>query len=408
MAKKGENIVGLDIGTTKICAIVGEVTDNGIDVVGIGTAPSSGLRKGVVVNIESTVESIHKAMEEAERMAGIEISSVYCGIAGGHIEGFNSHGVVAIKDKEVQSGDLHRVMDAARAVAIPPDREIIHIIPQEYIIDDQHGIKEPLGMSGVRLEVKVHMITAAVSSAQNIVRCANRTGLNVSDIVLHQIASAEAVLNPDEKELGVVLVDLGGGTTGIVIFSKGSIVHTAVLPVGGNHVTNDLAVGLRISVADAEKIKIKYGCALSSMISKNDTIDIQGIGGKKSRPLSRKFIAEIIEPRVEEIFSLVQREMIKSGTEGLLASGVVLTGGSILLPGSLELAEMIFDLPVRKGIPKGFGGLVDVSSSPIFSTAVGLILYGAKNGKNAPFRIRERNIYDRVKSRMKEWITEIF
>ena len=408
MAKKGENIVGLDIGTTKICAIVGEQTENGIDIVGIGTSLSSGLRKGVVINIESTVESINKAIEEAERMAGIEISSVYCGIAGGHIKGFNSHGVVAVKDKEVQEGDLRRVIDAAKAVAIPLDREVIHIIPQEYIIDDQDGIKEPLGMSGVRLEAKVHIVTGAVSSAQNIIKCANRTGLNVSDIVLQQIASSEAVLNPDEKELGVALVDIGGGTTDIAIFSEGSIVYTAVLSLGGNHITNDLAVGLRTPTAEAEKLKIKYGCALSSLLAKDDTIDVQSVGGRKSRPLSRKLISEIIEPRVEEIFSLIQREIIKSGYEDLLASGVVLTGGSTLLTGMQELAEMIFDLPVRKGIPKGFGGLLDVVSSPIYATGVGLILYGAKNQRSTKFKIREQNIYHKVKSRMVEWITEIF
>lgn len=408
MAKKGENIVGLDIGTTKICAIVGEQTENGIDIVGIGTSPSSGLRKGVVINIESTVESINKAVEEAERMAGIEISSVYCGIAGGHIKGFNSHGVVAVKDKEVQEGDLRRVIDAAKAVAIPLDREVIHIIPQEYIIDDQDGIKEPLGMSGVRLEAKVHIVTGAVSSAQNIIKCANRTGLNVSDIVLQQIASSEAVLNPDEKELGVALVDIGGGTTDIAIFSEGSIVHTSVLSLGGNHITNDLAVGLRTPTAEAEKLKIKYGCALSSLLVKDDTIDVQSVGGRKSRPLSRKLISEIIEPRVEEIFSLIQREIIKSGYEDLLASGVVLTGGSTLLTGMQELAEMIFDLPIRKGIPKGFGGLLDVVSSPVYATGVGLILYGAKNQRNTKFKIREQNIYHKVKSRMAEWITEIF
>lgn len=408
MAKKGENIVGLDIGTTKICAIVGEQTENGIDIVGIGTAPSSGLRKGVVINIESTVESINKAIEEAERMAGIEISSVYCGIAGGHIKGFNSHGVVAVKDKEVQEGDLRRVIDAAKAVAIPLDREVIHIIPQEYIIDDQDGIKEPLGMSGVRLEAKVHIVTGAVSSAQNIIKCANRTGLNVSDIVLQQIASSEAVLNPDEKELGVALVDIGGGTTDIAIFSEGSIVYTAVLSLGGNHITNDLAVGLRTPTAEAEKLKIKYGCALSSLLAKDDTIDVQSVGGRKSRPLSRKLISEIIEPRVEEIFSLIQREIIKSGYEDLLASGVVLTGGSTLLTGMQELAEMIFDLPIRKGIPKGFGGLLDVVSSPVYATGVGLILYGAKNQRSTKFKIREQNIYHKVKSRMMEWITEIF
>ena len=408
MARKGEIIVGLDIGTTKICAIVGERTEAGIDIIGIGTTPSSGLRKGVVINIESTVESIKKAVEEAELMAGTEIVSVYCGIAGGHIKGFNSHGVVAVKEKEVCESDLRRVIDAAKAVAIPLDREVIHIIPQEYIIDEQDGIKEPLGMSGVRLEAKVHIVTGAVSSAQNIIKCANRTGLNVSDIVLQQIASSEAVLSSDEKELGVALIDIGGGTTDIAIFSEGSIVHTAVLALGGNHITNDLAVGLRTPTQEAEQLKIKYGCAMSSMIGKDEMIEVQTVGGRKPRVLSRKLISEIIEPRVEEIFSLVQREIIKSGYEDLLASGVVLTGGSTLLNGMSELAEMIFDLPIKRGVPKGFGGLLDVVNSPMYSTGVGLVLYGSRNQKNTKFRIREQNIYNKVKNRMMEWISEVF
>ncbi len=408
MPKKGEIIVGLDIGTTKICAIVGEKTDTGIDIVGIGTSVSTGLRKGVVINIDSTVESIKKAVEEAELMAGVEINSVYCGIAGGHIKGFNSHGIVAVKEKEVKDTDLRRVIDAAKAVAIPLDREVIHVIPQEYIIDDQDGIKEPLGMSGVRLEAKVHIVTGAVSSAQNIIKCANRTGLNVSDIVLQQIASSEAVLNNDEKELGVALIDIGGGTTDIAIFSGGSIVHTAVLSLGGNHITNDLAVGLRTPTPDAEKLKINYGCAMTSMIDKDQWVEVQTVGGKRSRTFSKKEIAEIIEPRVEEIFSLVQREIIKSGYEDLLASGVVITGGCTLLNGMQELAEMIFDLPVKKGIPKGFGGLLDIVSSPIYATGVGLVLYGSKDENNTKFKIREKNIYNKVKSRMVEWITEIF
>ena len=408
MPKKGEIIVGLDIGTTKICAIVGEKTDTGIDIVGIGTSVSTGLRKGVVINIDSTVESIKKAVEEAELMAGVEINSVYCGIAGGHIKGFNSHGIVAVKEKEVKESDLRRVIDAAKAVAIPLDREVIHVIPQEYIIDEQDGIKEPLGMSGVRLEAKVHIVTGAVSSAQNIIKCANRTGLNVSDIVLQQIASSEAVLNTDEKELGVALIDIGGGTTDIAIFSGGSIVHTAVLSLGGNHITNDLAVGLRTPTPDAEKLKINYGCAMTSMIDKDQWVDVQTVGSKRFRTFSKKEIAEIIEPRVEEIFSLVQREIIKSGYEDLLASGIVITGGCTLLSGMQELAEMIFDLPVKKGIPKGFGGLLDIVSSPIYATGVGLVLYGSKDENSTKFKIREKNIYNKVKSRMVEWISEIF
>ena len=408
MAKKGDVVVGLDIGTTKICAIVGEKTQTGIDIVGIGSSHSTGLKKGVVINIDSTVESIKKAVEEAELMAGTEISSVYCGISGGHIKGLNSHGIVAVKDKEVREIDVRRVLDAAKAIAIPLDREVIHIIPQEYVVDHQGGIKDPLGMSGVRLEAKVHIVTGAVSSAQNIIKCANRTGLNVSDIVLQQIASSEAVLSPDEKELGVALVDIGGGTTDIAIFSNGSIVHTAVLSLGGNHITNDLAVGLRTASQDAEKLKINYGCAMASMVNRDEKVEVQTVGQKHSRSYSKRTISEIIEPRVEEIFSLVQKEIIKSGHEDLLASGIVITGGSTLLKGMTELAEMIFDLPVKRSVPKGFGGILDIVSSPMYSTGVGLVLYGAKDHQNVKFKIREKNIYRKVKSRMMDWITEIF
>ena len=408
MAKKSELVVGLDIGTTKICAIVGEQTDTGLNIVGVGSSPSHGLRKGVVINIESTVNSIKKAIEEAELTAGCEISNIYCGIAGGHIKGFNSHGIVAVKEKEVKPADLQRVIDAAKAVAIPLDREVIHIIPQEYIIDDQDGIKEPLGMSGVRLEAKVHIVTAAVSSAQNIIKCANRAGLNVVDIVLQQLASSEAVLSPDERDLGVAMVDIGGGTTDIAVFSEGSIVHTAVLSLGGNHLTNDIAVGLRTPTAEAEIIKCKHGCALSSLVDSAETIEVPSVGGRKPRVVSRKVLTEIIEPRVEEIFALIQREIVKSGYEDLLASGIVITGGSTLLEGMPELAEYIFDLPVKRGVPHGIGGLTDVVNSPIYSTGVGLALYGAKNQKSAMFKIREDNIYGKVTSVMKGWMQEIF
>src|SRR3990167_3047979 len=325
MAKHYNLTVGLDIGTTKICAIVGSVVDDRIDIIGIGTSSSTGLRKGVVINIEATVESIKKAIQEAELMAGVGINTVYTGIAGGHIKGFNSHGVVALKDKEVKKTDIQRVIDAAKAVAIPLDREVIHIIPQEYVIDDQDGIKEPLGMSGVRLEAKVHIVTGAISSAQNIIKCCNSTGLNVGDIVLQQPASSAAVLTKDEKELGVALVDIGGGTTDIAIFSGGSLVHTAVLSLGGNHITNDIAVGLRTPTFEAEKIKCKYGCAISSMVNKYETIEVPSVGGRKPRILSRQVLTDIIEPRVEEVFALVHREIVKSGYEDLLASGVVIT-----------------------------------------------------------------------------------
>lgn len=409
MSRKDNNIVvGLDIGTTKICAIVGEVTHDGIDVIGIGSHPSRGLRKGVVVNIEATVDSIKKAVDEAELMAGCEISSVYAGIAGGHISGINSHGIVAVKNKEVNENDLTRVIDAAQAVAIPLDREVIHVIPQEFIVDEQDGIKEPLGMSGVRLEAKVHIISAAVTSAQNIVKCANRCGLNVNDIVLEPLASAEATLSEDEKELGVVLVDIGGGTTDVVIYCNGSIVYTSVLTLGGNHITNDIAVGLRTPANEAEKIKQKYGCALSSMVDGNETIEVPSVGGRKPRILSRQILAEIIEPRVEEMFSLVRQEIIKSGYEDMLASGVVLTGGATLLNGMPELAEQVFDYPVRRGSPKGIGGLVDVVRSPVYSTGVGLVLYGSQGVNETRFRVRDDGVYQKVKNRMKHWIGDIF
>ena len=409
MNSKRENlIVGLDIGTTKICAIVGAMTDEGLDVVGIGTSPSRGLRKGVVINIESTVNAIRKAIQEAELMAGCEIKSVFAGIAGGHIKGINSQGVIAIKNREVTTEDVRRVIDAAKALAIPMDREVIHILPQEFIIDDQDGIKEPLGMSGVRLEARVHIVTGAVASAQNIIKSCNKAGVDVGDIVLEQLASSEAVLTPDEKDLGVALVDVGGGTTDIAIFVDGAIKHTSVLSLGGNHLTNDIAVGLRTPTAEAEKIKQVSGCCLVSMVGKDETIEVPSVGGREPRILSRQLLAEILEPRVEEIFTLVNREIVKSGFEDLIASGVVLTGGSAILPGMPELAEQIFDLPVRRGTPTDIGGLTDVVNSPIYATGVGLVKYGSRNMQTRNFVIGQENLFDRVTRRMKEWFGEFF
>ena len=409
MAHSNNLIVGLDIGTTKICAIVAEVTKEGkIDIVGLGTHPSKGLRKGVVINIEATVESIKNAVQEAELMAGCEISQVYAGIAGGHIKGFNSHGIVAVKDKEVSDADVDRVIDAARAIAIPLDREVIHILPQEYIIDDQDGIREPLGMSGVRLESKVHIVTGAVTSAQNIVKCAQRCGLSVADIVLEQLASSEAVLSEDEKELGVALIDIGGGTTDIAIWSEGSIVHTSVLAVGGDHITNDIAVGLRTPMEAAERIKQEHGCAMATMVEEEDTIEVPSVGGRKPRVLSKRILTEIIEPRVEEMFSLVHQEVQRTGYEDLLASGVVITGGATLLEGMPELAEDILGLPVRLGVPQNIGGLVDIVKSPLYATGVGLALYGRDHEASRYFKVREENVYGKVKSRMKSWLGEIF
>jgi cell division protein FtsA len=411
MANRRENlIVGLDIGTTKICAIVGNVTEDGVDIVGIGTSPSRGLRKGVVINIETTVASIRKAIEEAELMAGCEIKSVYAGIAGGHIKGFNSQGVIAIKNREVSPDDVRRVIDAAKAIAIPMDREVIHILPQEFIIDDQDGIREPLGMSGVRLEARVHIVTGAVASAQNIIKSCNRAGLDVADIVLEQLASSEAVISAEEKEIGVALVDIGGGTTDIAIFVDGAIKHTAVLSLGGNHLTNDIAVGLRTPMAEAEKIKQKYGCCYTSIVGKDETIEVPSVGGRKPRILSRQLLSEILEPRMEEIYTLVNREIVKSGFEDQIASGVVITGGTSILEGMPELAEQIFNLPVRRGVPQNIGGLVDVVNSPVYATGVGLVLYGSKNQgiREFPTVQNDDNAFRRVVRRMREWFGEFF
>lgn len=408
MARKDDIVVGLDIGTTKIACIIGEVTQEGIDIIGIGSHPSTGLRKGVVINIDATINSIRKAVEEAELMAGVDVNTVYAGIAGGHIKGFNSHGIVPIKNREVRKVDLSRVVDAASAVAIPMDREVLHVIPQEYVIDDQDGIKEPLGMSGVRLEAKVHIVTASVASAQNIVKCANACGLHVSDIVLEQLASSEAVLSDDEKELGVAVVDIGGGTTDIAIYSQGSIVHTAVLSIGGHHITNDIAVGLRTPMAEAERIKHAYGCALTSRISPSETIEVPSVGGRPPRVISRSILAEIIEPRVEEIFAFVAREIVESGFEHSIASGVVITGGSTVLDFMPELAEEVLEMPVRLGCPKSVGGLIDVVRHPKYATGVGLVCYGAKHDEQELFRVQDENIYQKVTHRMRQWFTDFF
>ncbi len=408
MGRREEIVVGLDIGTTKIACIIGEVTADGIDIIGIGSHPSAGLRKGVVINIDATINSIKKAVEEAELMAGCEVHTVFAGIAGGHIQGFNSHGIVAVKDKEVKATDLARVVDAARAVAIPMDREVIHVIPQEYIIDEQEGIKEPIGMTGVRLEAKVHIVTASVTSAQNIIKCANACGLNVADIVLEQLASSEAVLSADERELGVAVVDIGGGTTDIAIYANGSLVHTAVLSIGGNHLTNDIAVGLRTPMAEAERIKQRYGCAMTSKVSSEETIEVPSVGGRPPRILSRQILSEIIEPRVEEIFAYVGREIKNAGCEHLIASGVVITGGTTILENMPEIAEEVLGLPVRRGVPRGIGGLVDVVRDPKYATGVGLVQYGAKHADVNLFRVREEGVYRKVALRMKRWFAEMF
>jgi cell division protein FtsA len=407
MAKREELIVGLDIGTTKIATIVGLITDEGIDIIGVGTHPSNGLRKGVVVNIDVTVASIRRAIEEAEHMAGCEITQVYAGIAGAHIRAMNSHGTVAIKDKEVRGVDIARVLETARAVPLPQDREIIHVLPQEYIVDEQDGIKEPLGMAGVRLQAKVHIVTAAITSAQNIVKCCERCDLQVADIVLQPLASAHAVLHDDEKELGVALIDIGGGTTDLIVFLDGSIVHTAVLPLGGNQVTRDISLGLRTPVHEAERIKLRHGCAMTAMIAEDETLEVPTVGGRSARRVQRQLLGEFIEPRVEEIFALAQAEIAKSGYADRLASGVVVTGGQALLEGTQELAEEVLGLPVRRGIPKGIGGLVDVVKTPAYATGVGLVLHGARHASEAGASLgfdRRRGVMERMRS----WFSEVF
>jgi cell division protein FtsA len=407
VAGQGNIIVGLDVGTTKICAIVGEVSGDEVNIIGMGTYPSIGLRKGVVVNIESTVDSIKKAVEEAEIMAGCEISSVYAGIAGGHITGFNSKGIVGIKGPEITQNDVDRVIDAARAVAIPMDREVIHVLPQEYTVDGQTGIQNPIGMSGVRLEAKIHIVTGAVASAHNIVKCANRSGLDVCDIVLESLASGEAVLTDEERELGAGLIDLGGGTTDLAIFSRNNIRHTFVLALGGNNLTNDIAVGLRAPLAEAEKIKKKYGTCISRNISTDETIEVPGMGGRETKKLPRQILGEILEPRMDEIFKLINREIHEADMHNSIASGIVLTGGTALLEGATEIAESIFNVPTRLGKPRNISGLVDVVNNPMFATGVGLVLYGAKNLPAKKFRIRDKNIFNRLILRMKKWFKEV-
>jgi cell division protein FtsA len=406
MSKKMEKnlIVGLDIGTSKVVAIVGEVTpDNEIEIIGLGSHPSRGLKKGVVVNIESTVQSIQRAVEEAELMAGCQIHSVYAGIAGSHVRSLNSHGIVAIRDKEVTPYDVERVIDAARAVAIPADQKILHILPQEFIIDAQESIREPVGMSGVRLEAKVHMVTGAVSAAQNIIKCVRRCGLEVDDIILEQLASSHSVLTDDEKELGVCLVDIGGGTTDIAVFTEGAIRHTAVIPIAGDQVTNDIAVALRTPTQHAEEIKIKYACALTQLASVEETIEVPSVGERPDRRLARQTLAEVVEPRYEELFTLIQAELRRSGFEDLCAAGVVLTGGSSKMEGAVELAEEIFHMPVRLGTPQYVSGLVDVVRNPIYSTGVGLLLFGYQNRAMREAETRMGTGFNGVWRKMKSW-----
>ncbi len=404
VSKEGNMVVALDIGTSKIVALIGEINaDGGVEIVGIGKHPSRGLKKGVVVNIDTTIDAIQRAVEEAELMAGVNINSAYAGIAGSHIQSLNSHGIVAIKDKEVTESDLERVMDAARAVAIPADQRILHVLPQDYVIDQADGIREPIGMSGVRLEARVHLVTGAQSAAQNIIKCVDRCGLDVDDIILEQVASSHAVLEDDEKELGVCMVDIGGGTSDIAIFLNGAIQHTAVIPVAGDQVTNDIAVAVRTTTQFAEQLKIKHGKALRQLVVEDQTIEVPGIGDRESRGLSTQTLASVIEPRYEELFTLIQAEVRRSGFEGLIGAGIVLTGGSSMIAGAVELAEEIFHMPVRIGAPLKVGGLKGEVANPVYSTGVGLLLYGAAQNEYTGGRRFSHVTHENLWERMKNW-----
>ncbi len=400
-------IVALDIGTNKVAAIVGELGPDGqIEIVGIGSHPSHGIKKGVVVNIESTVQSIQRAVEEAELMAGGRITSVYAGIAGSHIRSINSHGNVAVREKEVNQQDVDRVIDAAQAMAIPADQRILHVIAQEYVIDNQEGVREPLGMSGVRLEAKVHMVTCATNASQNIEKCIERCGLAVNDIVLEQLASSYAVLSDDERDLGVCLVDIGGGTTDIAVFTGGAIRHTAVIPIAGGQVTNDIAMALRTPTQSAEEVKMKYACALAQLAGPDEMIKVPGVGDRPSKELSRQALAEVVEPRYDELFGLIQSELRRSGYEDLLAAGIVLTGGASKMEGVVELAEEIFHMPVSLGLPRHVQGLKDIVRNPIYATGVGLLLYGKEREEEMAGRQMKR--IGGTLGRFKKWFGENF
>ena len=405
MAKEQKNlIVGLDIGTSKIVAIVAEIMPEGrLEVIGMGQAPSRGLKKGVVVNIESTVNAIQRALEEAELMADCKIREVYTGIAGSHIRSINSHGMVAIKDKEVGQSDVDRVIETARAVIIPTDQQVLHILTQEFIIDGQEDVREPLGMSGVKLEVKVHIVTGAISAAQNIIKCVRRCGLEVRDLILQPLASSMAVLSEDEKDLGVCLVDIGGGTTDIAVFTGGAIRHTSVIPIAGDQITNDVAMALRTPTADAEDLKVKYGCALRQLADAKEMIEVSGVGDRPARQMSRQTLAEVIEPRVEELYSLVQAELRRSGFEELLSSGIVITGGSSAMEGMAELGEEVFHMPVRLGMPQYVGGLAEVVRNPRFATGVGLLLAGMDQHQRHHLATMQNGSMTQIFNRMKSW-----
>ena len=405
-----EIIAGLDLGSTKVCAIVAEQTDEGLDIIGIGFVPSKGLKKGVIVNIESTVQAIRAAVEQAETMAGVEINTVYAGVSGSHVRGMNQEGVAAIGNREVSLEDVSRVLDQAKAVPLPGDRQVLHVLPQEYIVDDQDGIREPVGMAGVRLEARVHMVTAASTSVANITKCAERCGLYVEEVVLQPLASADAVLSADEREIGVALIDIGGGTSDIILYVDGAVVHTSSIPIGGINLTSDIATGLRTPLAEAERIKIKYGCSATRMVDDEETIDVPSVGGRAPRVLPRRVLCDIIEPRVEEIFAACRHVIAETGYVDMLASGAVITGGTTLLDGMGELAEEVLGLPVRRGAPSGVGGLIDVVKSPSYATGVGLVKYGAERMRTAPMRApaSERPQAAGIGHRLGAWFREVF
>jgi cell division protein FtsA len=410
MARRERYVVGLDVGTSSVICVVGESLDDGsFDVVGIGAVESRGIKRGVVVNLEAAVDSIKKAVEEAELMAGIEIDAVHLALSGPHVKGFNSRGVIAVagKSREITRDDVRRAIEAAKAVALPTGREILHVLPQDFVVDEQDGIGSPLGMNGARLEVNVHIVTGAVSATQNIVACVNRAGVAVSDTVIEQLAASEAVLTTDEKELGVALVDVGGGTADVAIFERGSLWHTGVVAVGGDHFTNDIAVGLRTPIPDAEKVKRKHGCALSSMVDEDETIEVASVGGRKPRLMARRILSEILQPRAEEIFHLVWDEIRRAGYEKSLNSGIVLTGGGAILEGMPEIAEQIFDLPIRRGSPVGVGGLADHIASPVYATPVGLALYAHRNRAPVPHK-GSVGAFSRVAGRLRGIFKEFF
>ncbi len=403
-----ENIVaGLDIGTTKICAIVAEVFEGEVSIIGVGSHPSTGLRKGSIVNIEATVNSIRKAVEEAEIMADCEVSAVYVGIAGNHIQGHNSHGLIAIKGREITQADVDRVIDAAKAVAIPTDREVIHIIPQEFIVDDMESIQNPIGMTAIRLETKIHIVTGAVSSVRNIVKCCHKAGLEVCDIVLESLASGEAVLTPEEKELGCALADIGGGTTDLALFKDNNIKYTYELTLGGNNLTNDISVGLRTPLTEAEKIKLKHGTCLVTNVNKGEVIEVPGVGERPAKKLSKSILAEILEPRIDEIFTLLKEEVYKNALENSFPSGLVLTGGTVVLDGLAEIAESVINAPVRIGVPNQIGGLKDIVKNPMYATGVGLVIFGSQATEDHSFSEVNDNSFAKILKRMKQWFKDI-